>query len=242
MQPTAARVLLAALMVLLAGCGGGVGGDATTATDASTGATDATGTAVDGESAGQSGDGDAERTSFTFNGTWDQRYRTGQYYRYDITSPSIDGTATYEWEVVSATDDEVTIRTKLVTPNTTSEQTVSAPPDEIYGELAGSPSGSVATIGFDSPYYSGVDGETLRVGDGWEASGENGNVSFKVEEISTSAGLECANFVVRTNGSVFWESCVTPESPLPGYMAFYEEEGDDEPAFEMVLVEYRSGD
>ncbi|POG56027.1 hypothetical protein [Haloferax marisrubri] len=230
-------------MVLLAGCGGGVGGDATTATDSSAGATDATATAADGDSADQSGDGDAtERTSFDFNGTWDQRYRTGQYYRYDITSPSIDGTATYEWEVVSATDDEVTIRTKLVTPNTTSEQTVSAPPDEIYGELAGSPSGSVATIGFDSPYYSGVDGETLSVGDGWEASGANGNVSFRVEEISAYAGLECANFVVRTNGSVFWESCVTPESPLPGYMAFYEEEGDEEPAFEMVLVEYRAGD
>lgn len=241
MQPTAARVLLAALMVLLAGCGGGVGGAATTATDASTGATDATATATDGESADQSGDGDAERASFSFNGTWDQRYRTGQYYRYDIESRSIDGTATYEWEVVSATDDEATVRTKLVTPNGTTEQTVTAPPDEVYGELAGTPSGSVATLGFDSPYYNGVDGETLSVGDSWESSGPNGTVSFEVEALSTYAGLECAAFVVRTNGSAFWESCVTPESPLPGYVAFYEEEGDDTPAFEMELVEYRSG-
>lgn len=243
MQPKAARVLLAAVMVLLAGCGGGVGGDATAATEPTTdatGATDAT-TTADGESANQSGDA-AERTPVTFNETWDQRYRAGQYYRYDIESRSIDGTATYEWEVVSATDDEVTVRTKLVTPNGTTEQTVTAPPDEVYGELAGTPSGSVATLGFDSPYYNGVDGETLSVGDSWESSGPNGTVSFEVEALSTYAGLECAAFVVRTNGSVFWESCVTPESPLPGYVAFYEEEGDDTPAFEMELVEYRAGD
>ncbi|AHZ23608.1 hypothetical protein BM92_13590 [Haloferax mediterranei ATCC 33500] len=234
-------MLLVALLVLVAGCSGGIGGDGTTTTAAQT--TVETGTATDGETStpGNESGNASSTTAFEFNGTWDNQYRTGQYYRYEITADSIDGTATYEWEVLSATDDEVTVRAKLVTSNTTSERTVTASPDKINSKLSGSPTGSVATLGFGSPYYSSIDGKSLSVGDSWEVSGANGDTSFKVERVSTYAGLECANFVVRTNGSVTWESCVSPESPLPGHMAFYEEEGDDEPAFEMVLVEYRSG-
>ncbi|KTG27952.1 hypothetical protein [Haloferax profundi] len=240
------KTLLVALLVLVAGCSGGVGGDGTTATQTTTADT-ADGDAANadtsdgGETGDSSTDDSASSMAFDFNQTWDEQFREGQYYRYEITSPNVDGTATYEWEVLDATDDEVTIRTKVVTEDSTSEQTVTAARDELYSELSGSPSGSIATVGFNSPYYSGVEGETLEVGDSWEASGANGDVSFAVESTSSYAGLDCANFVVRTNGSVFWESCVTPESPLPGYMAFYEEEGDDEPVFEMTLVEYRPG-
>ncbi|UVE50384.1 hypothetical protein KU306_00280 [Haloferax larsenii] len=241
------HVLVVALLVLLAGCSGGLGGDGATATETTTDTTDSerdtsATPATDASGTPTTGDESAKLTTeFEFNGSWDQQYRPGQYYRYEVESPNLDGTATYEWEVVSATEQNVTIRAKLVSAETTTEQTVTAPADELYGELSGSPTGSVATLGFNSPYYSGLDEKSLEVGDGWETSGTNGNVSFKVESTSTYAGLQCADFVVRTNGSVFWESCVAPDSPLPGYMAFYEDEGDEEPAFEMTLVEYRPG-
>ncbi|WP_396612009.1 hypothetical protein ACH9L7_01635 [Haloferax sp. S1W] len=238
------RVLLVALLVLLAGCSGGVGGDGdggdgvtlteTTQTTTAAGSNGSTTDSTDTESA-------KAATELEFNSTWDEQYRAGQYYRYEIESPNLDGTATYEWEIVSVSENNVTIRTTLVTSESTSEQTVTAPADELSGELSGTSSGSVAALGFDSPYYSALDGKTLEVGDGWEASGSNGNVSFAVESTSTHAGLQCADFVVRTNGSVFWESCVAPDSPLPGYVAFYENEGDSDPAFEMTLVEYRPG-
>ncbi|KAB1187888.1 MULTISPECIES: hypothetical protein [Haloferax] len=239
------KTLLVALLVLVAGCSGGVGGDGATATQTTTVADTADGDTTNGDT-GESGDSSSSEDSsssmaFDFNQSWDEQFREGQYYRYEITSPNLNDTATYEWEVLSATEDEVTIRTKVDAEETTSEQTVTASRDQLYSELSGSPSGSIATVGFNSPYYSGVDGETLEVGDGWEASGTNGNVSFTVERTSSYAGLDCAYFVVQMNGSVFWESCVSPESPLPGYMAFYEEEGDDEPVFEMTLVEYRPG-
>ena len=248
---TAWKTLLVALLVLVAGCSGGAGGDDTTATAETENLTATVTTTATGDGGGDDtsggndasgGDESAKSASFEFNQSWDKQFRAGQYYRYEVESPNLEETATYEWEVVAVDGDNVTIRTTVVADGTTTTQTVTAPQDQLYGELSGSPSGSVATIGFDSPYYSGVDGETLEVGDGWEASGQNGDVSFKVESASSYAGLECANFVVRTNGSVFWESCVSPESPLPGYMAFYEEEGDEEPAFEMTLVEYRAGD
>lgn len=243
------KTLLVASLVLVAGCSGGTAGEDATTTAAATGnltetvtTTPTGGGGSGGDTAGGGGDSaDAESMTFDFNQSWDRQFREGMYYRYEVTSPNLDETATYEWEVLSVEGENVTIRTAVQTGETSSEQTVTASRDELYGELSGSPSGSVATVGFDSPYYSGVDGETLEVGDGWEASGPNGNVSFTVESTSTYGGLQCADFVVRTNGSVFWESCVSPESPLPGYMAFYEEEGDDEPAFEMTLVEYRSG-
>ncbi|KAB1193661.1 hypothetical protein GJR96_09500 [Haloferax sp. MBLA0076] len=238
------KALLVASLVLVAGCSGGTGGEDATTTATETGNLTATVTTTPtggDDGSGGANNGDSNSMMFDFNQSWDQQFREGQYYRYEITSPNIDGTATYEWEVLDATEDEVTIRTKVVTEDSTSEQTVTAARDELYSELSGSPSGSIATVGFNSPYYSGVEGETLEVGDSWEASGTNGDVSFTVERTSSYAGLDCANFVVRTNGSVFWESCVSPESPLPGYMAFYEEEGDDEPVFEMTLVEYRPG-
>ncbi|WP_411964091.1 hypothetical protein [Haloferax sp. YSMS24] len=240
------KTLLVASLVLLAGCGGGVGGDDAATATQTTAAEDAAATTTaasgdDGESGSGGGDESAKSATFDFNQSWDKQFRAGQYYRYEVESPNLDETATYEWEVVSIDEENVTIRTTVVADGTTTEQTVTASRDQLYSELSGSPSGSIATIGFNSPYYSGVDGETLEVGDGWEASGQNGDVSFTVESTSNYAGLQCADFVVRTNGSVFWESCVSPESPLPGYMAFYEEEGDEEPAFEMTLVEYRPG-
>ncbi|WP_410766881.1 hypothetical protein [Haloferax sp. DFSO60] len=230
-------ILAVSLLVLLAGCGGGVGGGqdqsaATTAVDGT-----ATETATDADGGSQEA---MSTTEFDFNQSWETQYRAGQYYRYEITSPNIEETATYEWEVIEANETSVTIRTTVVTSNQTTEQTVTASRDELYSELSGTPSGSIATLGFDSPYYTSVEGETLEVGDTWELSSPNGNVSVTVDEINTYADLRCANFVVTMNDSLFWESCVTPESPLPGYVAFYDED-TTEPAFEMTLVEYRRG-
>ncbi|MFC7202287.1 hypothetical protein ACFQJC_02075 [Haloferax namakaokahaiae] len=233
-------ILAVSLLVLLAGCGGGVSGgqDGTAATTAAAGdaTADGTTTAAEGESQAA-----MSTTEFDFNQSWDTQYRAGQYYRYEITSPNLDETASYEWEVVETNETSVTIRTTVETSNGTSEQTVTASREELYSELAGSPSGSIATLGFDSPYYASVEGETLEVGDSWNLSSPSGNVSVTVDEIETYADLRCANFVVRMNDSLFWESCVTPESPLPGYVAFYDE-NETEPAFEMTLVEYRRGD
>lgn len=232
--------LAVALLVLLAGCGGGVGGGETAATTAAgDAAADATATSTEAAS-GDAPDSAVEAKSFDFNQTWDRQYRAGQYYRYEITSPNLEDTATYEWEVVSTDAENVTIRTTITTSNGTAEQTVTAPKDQLYSELSGSPSGSVAALGFNSPYYSSVEGETLEVGDSWELSSASGTMTVEVDEINTYADLRCANFVVRMNDSLFWESCVTPESPLPGYVAFYDE-GQTDPAFEMTLVEYRPG-
>ena len=78
-------------------------------------------------------------------------------------------------------------------------------------------------------------GHELSLGDGWSTSSGRTSMSFKVEAECQQAGVSGLNTVMRENGEMRMQSCVSPKVALP--LAVTTMDGKDR--IEMLLVEYR---
>lgn len=249
-------VLAVAAAVLLAGCAGfSLGGAETptpdaagTPTPAPTTAVDPTPTAAPGDGGGD-GDGDVTdptpdpadpvapdggpaSADYDGAGTYDPLgFEAGQTYRYAFAAA--DGAnGTVEFEVLSATEDAVSVRWHVVTGNLNLERVTTSAPADLYDDLARTEAGDVVRLGADVP-NGAIAGEALTVGSGYRDTGQ-GTLSYVVERYATYGGVDCSVFVYRVAEEPLWESCVTADSPLPVYTVHY---ADGEPEFEFRLVE-----
>jgi len=237
-------VLLTVGMLVLAGCAGGAGSDSDSSTATATATPTPTATSSSGSSgsgsSSSSGSGGTSSSSGSLSGAYDPYdFRAGQYYRYDVNAPDDFGVGTFEWEVLETSEESVTVRAKMDTDETKFEQTVTSPPEEVYGRFMATPAGALLFASVLSPGVAQLEGEELSVGDGWSYSGPDGSVSVRVERLESFGGLDCGTVVARQNGTAVWENCVSPDSALPGHTVFLNDEGSTE--FEMTLVEYRPG-
>jgi hypothetical protein len=245
-------VLAVAAAVLFAGCSGfSLGGAATPTAEPADAPTstaapaDPTSTATpddDGDGgdatdptpdpADPAPDGGPASPGYAGTGTYDPLgFEAGQTYRYAFTAPDgVNGTV--EFEVLSATEDAVSVRWHVVTGNLNRERVTTSAPADLYDDLARTEVGDVVRLGADVP-NGAIAGEALTVGSGYRDTGQ-GTLSYVVERYAAYGGVDCSVFVYRVAEEPLWESCVTTDSPLPVYTVHY---ADGDPEFEFRLLD-----
>jgi hypothetical protein len=79
-------------------------------------------------------------------------------------------------------------------------------------------------------------GQQWVVGSGWSTTHDGETIEFKVESTCAAAGVQGAHGVMRKNGTVFMDMCVSPRVGLPLTEAFNHDDGSAN--FTMTAIEF----
>lgn len=79
-------------------------------------------------------------------------------------------------------------------------------------------------------------GQQWVVGSGWSTTHDGETIEFKVESTCTAAGVQGAHGVMRKNGTVFMDMCVSPNVGLPLSETFNHDDGSAN--FTMTAIEF----
>lgn len=236
---TARRVGLAvavALLVALAGCGGG----GVPSPDAPGGGADAT--PDDGGDAAPGGSGSTPGGSDGTTGesaVWEPlNFDQPATYTYDIFFEG-QGEGQMVWEVTETSADGATVSVHVELGDTTYDSTVSGNKNDIRGQLMASPAGQFFLLGLFSPTVGYYEGQELSVGNQWSYSTQEGSASFTITGTQSYAGVECHASEMTVDGSVVHEGCFSGDIGMMPYTAYYD--GDGQIRLEMTLVDYSEG-
>jgi hypothetical protein len=96
--------------------------------------------------------------------------------------------------------------------------------------------GPGAALLFNPATFMMFGGRQLSIGDGWSSSSGGDNVAVRVEAQCAYGGQGGLNVIMRANGQVVSESCLSPNVPMPLRSLSQDRDGD---RVELVLVEFR---
>ena len=168
------------------------------------------------------------------------QFQAGEYFRYEFTQ--IDGGETNRGSYSLAIEPAGQGRLKMsvegkmgeaeCSASATTESAQAFPPQLMMG---------CATIGpvmmaFALPAWGWFMGRTWQMGDEWSMSQGGESFSFRIERECSYAGQKGTLAVVRTNGEVHLQSCVSRRMALPLMVMLREDDGE---SIELKLVEYR---
>ena len=241
---------LVGLLVVLAGCTGAGLVPTGRATDV-------------GPDAPTDGAGDADGTDGSTGeaSSWERfSFEEGEFYRYRANDYVNDEAADVTWEVLAVDGSEATVEVTYDDGETTFSRTISGQnatiifqlPDASADEAVADASNRAMLYLMNGPfnsmtaYYASRD---LQVGNSWRLAGnaEAGYATANVEGKASYAGQECYVTAYRVPDNGEWasdatefEACISPDAGLALYTAVIDD-STDEPNFEIVLEEYRSG-
>ncbi|MCH7761595.1 hypothetical protein IIA15_09405 [candidate division TA06 bacterium] len=167
-------------------------------------------------------------------------FKGTEHFKYEITFQVDDEKkeGVYILDLKKGKGEEMTIHIKGEWEKNTFESTVTVSEDEFYGALMGqmmmNPAAAPLLVTLFTPWWSMYFvGRDWKVGSGWSFSEGEKSISFKVEEECEHAGVKGLKGVMRQNGEIMVETCVSPQVALPLAAHF---RGDE--AYSLVLTEY----
>lgn len=226
-----AVLLLVALSVVLAGCGGGdlAGDDQATTVDGGT----------DEETGGDSGsDSDGDSADASGDRTWEfMDFSEPARYVFELRSEDEPEPGTLVWDVTEIDGDTVTVHMTFEMGDKSTESTVTGDPETVRNQLLVTPAASFLVATWFSPSVSYYEDRALEVGEKWSYSTGEGSASFAVTGTETMAGVECYRSEMKVDGSIVYEGCFAPELGLAPYTGYYDEDGTQTLAVELVEYE-----
>lgn len=176
---------------------------------------------------------DPENTEQWFN------LSTPGRYEFEIESAE-EGIGTMSFEISPVSDGRVTIDTHYEMGGESSDSSVTAPVEEVQGQLATSPGFqylillSLSGIGPAAQ----LGGQDLKVGNNIQRSTNEGSYSIEVTEKRNYGGVECYFIETWTNGTLTNEVCTQGTFQGAPYVAVYNESGLQQ---RIELTEYEKG-
>ncbi len=175
--------------------------------------------------------------------TWEPyKFRGTEHFKYEMNMTEDGDTQTgwYTLDLEPRGGDQVWMKVKAAMGEATSEFSTTAAPDAVHSQLLPqlmmSPAGAPMIATLFAPwwgmYFAGRD---WAVGAGWSFSDGAKQVSFKVEDTCSYAGVEGKNVVWREDDEVRGESCIAIGVALPLAVSFRDDSGRH---YKVTLTEY----